>query len=380
MSELIIIACLAAVFLSFAVMSGTTLGAGSINIGGYWENWNDALNPGSSDPDDPAYYANDASNFNVVYYAFLTLAQVPDPSSPPDEQWDGKSIYETMTQADIIEVMTETDPTWDNPYNWQRVKILALMEECSENCKKFIWSIGGYSDLTQTISDDQVPDFVDYCVNLLQNWGDGIDLDWEHLSKDPSTSYQQRRVLGKVYPALRKALDDAGLTDKTLSYTTRFNSFWNDSDRPEGVTAFASDGEGIDIAGTMAEEGSSFQECVDWVNIMMYDVSPSDLGATGAFTLSTYQMVLGYFQEYVNLSGIVMGFEPGGQAGEGVWEGMDVDEEVIDYIKTNGYGGVMFWAINESDPSPPNGSTGENAQTLAGFAAGTDISVPKSRQ
>lgn len=369
MSRSRIIPCFAAIILSFTLMCGTALCADSIIISGYWENWRDPLDPGSSDSSDPAYYANDIENFNVVYYAFLTLVQVPDPSSPPDEQWDGKSIYESVTQADIIEVMTETDPTSDNPYNWQRVNILALMDECGENGKKFLWSIGGWSDLTQTISDDQVSDFVDYCVNLLKNWGDGIDLDWEHLSDDPSISDQQRRVLGKVFVALRQALDDNGLSDKLLSYTTRFNSFWNDSDRPDGVTAFASDGEGIDIAEAMAEEGSSFDDCVDWVNIMMYDVPPSDLGATDTFTLSTYQMVLSYFEEYVSQDKIVMGFTPGGQAAGGVWEGMEVDEQVIDYIKENGYGGVMFWAINEVATAPSTEVTGENAQTLAGYAS-----------
>lgn len=43
-----------------------------------------------------------------------------------------------------------------------------------------------------------------------------------------------------------------------------------------------------------------------------------------------------------------MGFEPGGQAAGGKWEGFVIDEEVIDYVQANGYGGVMFWAINET--------------------------------
>jgi GH18 family chitinase len=27
---------------------------------------------------------------------------------------------------------------------------------------------------------------------------------------------------------------------------------------------------------------------------------------------------------------------------------MDVDKEVIEYVEDKGYGGVMFWAINET--------------------------------
>jgi len=57
-----------------------------------------------------------------------------------------------------------------------------------------------------------------------------------------------------------------------------------------------------------------------------------------------------------------MGFEPGPQWNGGVWEGGHTDEAVIDYMKGNGYGGVMFWAINQK----PN--NGVNALRLAEYA------------
>ena len=47
---------------------------------------------------------------------------------------------------------------------------------------KFIWAIGGHSDLTKTLERDQIPSFVEKCVDLLRIAGDGIDFDWEHLS------------------------------------------------------------------------------------------------------------------------------------------------------------------------------------------------------
>ena len=43
------------------------------------------------------------------------------------------------------------------------------------------------------------------------------------------------------------------LKHKTLSYTTRFNAFWNDDNRPDGWTRFASDGEAIDIDNYLKE-------------------------------------------------------------------------------------------------------------------------------
>ena len=41
-----------------------------------------------------------------------------------------------------------------------------------------------------------------------------------------------------------------------------------------------------------------------------------------------------------------MGFEPGYQAAGGIWEGIDVDKQVIDYIEDNNFGGIMFWSAN----------------------------------
>ena len=40
---------------------------------------------------------------------------------------------------------------------------------------KFIWSIGGYSDLTKGIREEDLGKFVERCVQLLQIGGDGID-------------------------------------------------------------------------------------------------------------------------------------------------------------------------------------------------------------
>ncbi|QSH41408.1 glycosyl hydrolase family 18 protein [Lentisphaerota bacterium ZTH] len=357
-------ALITALVVLFSAGMATTCNA--IIIGGYWENWNSPINPVGSDTSAPSYYSTDLENFNYVYYSFLTLDQHPNPDNPQSLQWDGNSIYESMTAADVITVMTETDPAWDNPYNWQRVKIAAIIQHCQENNKKFIWAIGGWSDLTKTISDAQVDTFVSKCVQLLQLGGDGIDFDWEHLSSNADILDQQRAVLGKVLYKLRKSLDDNNMSDKLIGYTTRFNAFW--STAPDGVTSFESDGEGIAVNNAIKAYGSTLDQVVDWVNIMMYDVPPTDLGAAETFTLEQYKMVLEYFAKEGNVSKekIVMGFEPGNQAAGGVWEGAEVDQSVIDYIKANGYGGIMFWAVNEKASTPT--TTGQNAQDLAKYA------------
>ena len=91
-----------------------------------------------------------------------------------------------MAQANILKVLEQTDPVWKNDYNWQRVKIIAMIEACKRNGQKFIWATGGWSDITKTLSPGQEDSFVNHLVNLLKMAGDGVDFDWEHLSDHPS--------------------------------------------------------------------------------------------------------------------------------------------------------------------------------------------------
>lgn len=331
----------------------------SFQVGGYLENWK-------------AYKGMEP--FNTVYYAFLTLDQHPNPESPRDGVWDGKAIYESMAAASVIEVMTKTDPAWKNPNEWQRVKIQKLIDDCKARGQTFMWSIGGWSDLQRTIQDEQIPALVDQVVGLLQLGGDGADFDWEHLStsSDAALRQQQRAVLGKFFKVLRKALDAKGMKEKHISYTTRWNCFWTSNDAVKyGALSFASDGECLD---TFSHASS---DDVSWVNLMMYDASPGTaFKDKNYFTVDTYKAVLTLGAQTVDKSKIVMGFEPGNQAAKGIWEGFDIDFEVVDYMKSNGYGGVMFWALNEEstakNPGTPSskahpwqGSTGANSQYIA---------------
>lgn len=64
--------------------------------------------------------------------------------------------------------------------------------------------------------------------------------------------------------------------------------------------------------------------------------------------LHNYKEVLAEVVKIVPKEKIHMGFETGKQWNNGVWEGIDTDETVIDYMKMKGYGGIMFWALNQA--------------------------------
>jgi GH18 family chitinase len=323
-------------------------------ITGYWENWKN---------NDPTIITQ---NFNRVMYSFLTLDSNPNPDSPQEKGWDGVALYETMTLADVNDVIKNVEPAWDNPHNWQKIKIDALQNAVKINGGKFIWAIGGWSDLTKTISKEQIPMFVEKVVTLLKSSGDGVDFDWEHIGQDSNIKQEQLETFAETLLQLRIALDAAGLQDKEIGYTTRFNAFWSSEDRPEGFAEFGSDGEGLIVEQYLQSKGSSLNKVVDWVNIMAYDVAPEQIANNG-WTVDTYALVFDSFSKYLNKDKIVMGFEPGGQAANGVWEGMETDKNIIDHVSENNYGGVMFWAINEPGFNSPI-PTGDNSQELAGYA------------
>ena len=187
------------------------------------------------------------------------------------------------------------------------------------------------------------------------------------MSGDASMRAQQLKTMASVLQKLRTGLDAAGHVDKLLVYTTRFNGFYDDSSRPAGFKPYDSDGEGLVIANELKSLGTTLSKTVDVVNIMMYDVPPADLAAAGGFTAATYQTIFKTFEPHMFKNQIVMGFEPGGQAAGGKWEGMTMDMTEIDYIQAQGYGGAMFWAINQTPHESPI-PTGENAQALALYA------------
>lgn len=73
------------------------------------------------------------------------------------------------------------DKTYD--YTWMGDRIRAMIDNAHSNNKKFIWGIGGWSDLQYTIRHDQVDSFVKMCVDIIKEYGDGIDFNWKHLEQ-----------------------------------------------------------------------------------------------------------------------------------------------------------------------------------------------------
>ncbi len=339
-------------------------------ITGYWENWKGALRPqGSTNVNDPAYYSNDIKPYTHVLYSFLTLAKSPNPDNPQAAYWNGQAIYESMTQGDVNILMQkypDDTPDYERVDNWQRSKIDALIKTVHNNNGKFIWAIGGWSDLTKTIKPEQIDTFVNKVVELLKLSGDGVDFDWEHLSQDQAITEQQLDTLAETLLKLRQALDKAGMQDKQIGYTTRFNAFMENA-KVYGFSHFASDGEGLAINNWLKAHNSSLNAVVDWVNIMAYDVGPNDMPNGQTWSMNVYKDVFNTFAQHIDKSKIVMGFEPGGQAAGGVWEGMAIDKSVIDVIASTPYGGSMFWAINQPAYNSSE-VTGDNAYDLANYS------------
>ncbi|MBK2255742.1 hypothetical protein IBE48_09810, partial [Francisella philomiragia] len=342
-------------------------------IMGYWENWKPGLISG-----DYKGSAEDVAPYTHILYSFLTLDSSPNPENPANKAWSSGHINESMAGADVLSVMGNYENAWDNNSNWQRVRIDSLIDLTHANGGKFIWAIGGWSDLQQTISADQVDAFVDEVIELLKLGGDGVDFDWEHLSQladgspNPNKD-QQLATLAKTLKTLRERLDAEGMSDKQIGYTTRFNAFFESSKAHGFASDFNSDGEGIAIDKWLKDNGSSLDQVVNWVNIMAYDVGPNDMPNGKTWTKDVYTDMLKSFSEYVNPSLVVLGFEPGGQAASGEWEGLTLDKEMIDYVSDNNYGGSMFWAVNQvamntASTYYQNVVTGENVNELATYS------------
>ena len=90
----------------------------------------------------------------------------------------------------------------------------------------------------------------------------------------------------------------------------------------------------------------------------------------GYFVEEHYDAVIESSLPYIDVSKIVMGFEPGPQAYTGKWGGEEHDRATIALLRPV-IGGVMFWAVNDVKVSPQNGRTvGQNSNALAAYAAG----------
>ena len=212
-------------------------------------------------------------------------------------------------------------------------------------------------------------------VELLETvGGDGVDFDWEHLSNfkdsDPALHAQQRVIVGKVVVALKNALVQEGMGDMLITYTPRYNAFFENGGY--GSNSIRTDGEGIDVVNYVANNSPFGVDALDYVHYMMYDLD-ARTGFVDAdhayFTQDHYDAVVASSLPYIPAEKIVMGFEPGPQAYTGAWGGMAHDQQTIANLRDE-VGGIMFWAVNDVKVSPQNGkSVGQNSNALAAYAA-----------
>ena len=268
-------------------------------------------------------------------------------------------------------------------------------------------SIGGWSDFARLGTDENAVKAAKLIGMLVRiTLADGVDVDMEHLTPF-AADFPLRDEFGAVATfivALRKELDDLqdtwvqsviarrdalqeqsdeytdmdappffetslaylnevaanGVPHLEISWSTRFNSFVpagspfnylkKGSKAPNET--FATDNEGKKL---WPRIGSS----VDTVNIMAYDAS--------GLAFDYGQILQNFVDGGVPKHKIVMGFEPGEQAANGVWEGMQVDMATTRLIKQGGYGGCMVWAANPSRVQAPRGQrlTPEVAEGMA---------------
>lgn len=285
----------------------------------------------------------------------------PDPDTPHHVAWDGSCLYDVETR-DCVSQDLIWPAKWPNPDAWNGVKIEAMYQYCKENGKKWIWSIGGASDLELGVKEEQYDNFIGQIVTMLHKAGDGIDLDFEHLSVDDDDG-KLRKNFAHLLKKLREGLDKEGLKEKTIGYTARYNAAWDDDTSPDGWTNWNTDGEALTINKELKEkyDGATLASLVDYAQIMFYDQSPDDLDAPSGLKLKNFKTILDAWGKLFPKEKIIMGFEPGPQFNNGQWEGADVDHSVIDYMKSNGYGGIFFWAINQP-------KVGVNAVQLADYA------------
>jgi len=129
----------------------------------------------------------------------------------------------------------------------------ALFKEVKNNGKLFIFGMGGYSDTKGFMRLDQVQSFADKVAHLLGTVGDGINLDFEHISSS-GNKQEQLKVMAHLLHYTRRALISARIKWKEITYTCRYNAIYNDTNRPEGFKKHDSDGELVEIAKILAED------------------------------------------------------------------------------------------------------------------------------
>eukprot|EP01059_Diplonema_ambulator_P034282 TRINITY_DN75_c0_g1_i11.p1 TRINITY_DN75_c0_g1~~TRINITY_DN75_c0_g1_i11.p1 ORF type:complete len:451 (+),score=184.16 TRINITY_DN75_c0_g1_i11:231-1583(+) len=365
---------------------------------------------------EPGPYITSLKPYSSVNYGFTFLTENPSPdqvscSNAPNSTgsgagpcpvWDGKAIYLAQASKQGAAAITP-GTTSATPGIVSIAEASRMAKMHPDGPKRFKISLGGWSDFARVGNTQNAAQIAQLAAQLvLWTFADGVDLDFEHLTpyatipgddefaaynalvkelrnqldtvvKPQWSTFAQKRkaMLQAEYNALQpwqqqdmkpyyqtniNFMDEVaknGPDHLEVSWTTRFNAFlpagnpWNyllpDSVVPN--VTFATDNEGAKI---WPLSGQYF----DTANIMAYDAgTPS-----GPLKLN-FTTVMNNFVTYgqVPKEKINIGFEPGEQAGGGVWEGMDVDKQAATYAKTNGFLGAFVWSVNPSPTTNPQG-------------------------
>lgn len=156
--------------------------------------------------------------------------------------------------------------------------------------KKFVWGLGGWSDLVCTptkknatgsptyngTDNTDLDKIVTQLLQILLDTGaDGIDFDFEHLSKECPDASRQARIEGLAYimTQLRKKRHDI-----FISFTAALLSFVDANNTDVAcIDQFSNAGEGIELWQEITKMGHNPNEVVDRVHNMMYDTSATQI-------------------------------------------------------------------------------------------------------
>jgi len=388
-------------FFIFALIT-TTLSS-THRIEGYYENWKTVdwwqnKIPGNCQMGcaKPKEFLQLLKPFTTAIYGFTFLTTSPNPKQVNCgncPEWNGKSINVASGGRGRL-VVTGQDTKWDNSGVVGISEVCRLSRMGFDTPKRCRIALGGWSDWARLNSPDKARALAKLVGEMvLKTFADGIDLDFEHLTpfnrmgdeydsfvtliqeirkvfenevKQKWVAEAQARIPilqaaysklpnwqkpSPYYPTnieyMRNLVKNGPPEHLVISWTTRFNAFLNPQkpynylmpDSPIPNVPFETDNEGTKFYDKVRDD-------VDVVNIMAYDAGCD----TGALKLN-FSQILENFHQFggVEKSKMNIGFEPGSEAGGGVWEGFEADINAGKFVASENYGGTMIWALNKVD-------------------------------
>jgi len=352
----------------------------------------------------PDVFMRMIANYSSINYGFTFLTENPDPqqttcgnSTSNCPVWDGNGIYiahASQTGATVVTAATTVHDINNSPGLVGMAEVCRLARQGPNGPKRCLITLGGWSDWARMGSIANAQTLATLVGKMvLFTFADGIDLDFEHLTEfswlgdDEFAAFQAlilaiRQELNSIsgqwvstaqarlsdlqaeynampswqqaqspyYPTNIQYLQEVqqnGPPYFEISWTTRFNAILNTSDpfnylAPDSPKPppFSTDNEGMKF-------WPAVKDAVDTINIMAYDA-----GSPAGPLKFDFTKILLNFETFgpVPKTKPNMGFEPGEQNAGGVWEGLQTDIQTAQFIKQNGFGGAMVWAINQNTP------------------------------